>query len=200
MNKRRNAAGLTLIEIVFACAIFVIFMGIIASTFSSTLRSYFQGNAKIRLQNTLRTILDVISSDLRQCTDTTSVQITPGPTEGDKIRFEKSDARKRMNVIVEYVFNFDVGSITRNDYDADSKAHMSTAVIGENISSLTFYHDTNTRKVTIRIAGINPAYHNVGTIQLETAVQFRSGEELMTVRSIGSKEGSGASCLLVTSP
>lgn len=199
VNRPGKTAGLTLLEIIFACAIFLVLMGIIATTFQSTTKTYFHGNKKMKLQNYLRTILDVMSAELRQCYDIDSIIISAGMA-GPDIRFNKSDTRKKMKLTVEYVFNPSQGTVIRNDYDIVSGTQMSSATLGENVDQLVFIFDAAKKEVIMLIKGDDPDSPSTGTIELKTAVTLRSGEDLMAVKYTGVKQESGASSLWTSGP
>jgi type II secretory pathway pseudopilin PulG len=198
MNVKRDK-GFTIYEILVASFIFLIFLGIIAVTFSSLTRTYIQGNVKIRLQNTMRTSLDIMSAEIRECYDKATIIVSsPGPASGETISFNKRDERKNMPLKVEYAFDPDTGSIQRTDFNESTGDTLSTASIGENIRGLTFTFESSNNRVEIRISGADSNYPQIGTVELMTSVTLRSGAELLTVKSIGKKEITGESSLFNT--
>lgn len=197
IRKNRMARrGFTLVEILCAAFVFLIVLGIIASMFSSLSRSYFKGNARIRLQNNLRTSLDIMSAEIRECYDNGTISVNPGPLEGSEITFNKRDERKKRLLRVDYSFDSSSGTIQRTDYDDSSGTLLSTASIGERITGVIFTYDAAGGRVSMSISGNDPDYPGVGSINLMTSVTLRSGAELLTVKYLGKSTETGRSSLI----
>jgi len=196
--KRKYAiTGLTLIEIILACFLFLLCMGVIASTFSATAKTYFQGQKRLELQHTMRTCLDIMSSEIREVHLPSA---TNPSASGGNITFEKYDNMKQQNLTVTYslvqtVTDPDNGEIHRDD----GHSHV---IIGKGISSLDFVYDDVNGIVNINISALNPTTR--GPITYTTAVTLRTGTaanvDLLATQSTGKPDHSGASNIWEIAP
>jgi prepilin-type N-terminal cleavage/methylation domain-containing protein len=210
---RQIRPGFTLIEMMLACFIFLLCMGVLASTFSRAVKTYFQGNERLLIQQKYRTALDVMSAELRACYDNDvppggDLVITPGPLGGSRIEFHKVDARKypglgNQAIIVSYYLNGP--RIMRNDSTIGGTV-LSTTEICDKISSVAFLltqgnPQGNSPIIRITITGLNPTTSRLeGTYQ--TSVTLRSNVELLGVQGMatGKKEPRETSTFFHASP
>jgi hypothetical protein len=212
MRQRATELGFTLIEMMLACFIFLLVMGALASTFSRGVKTYFQGNERLLMQQKYRTALDVMSAELRACYDTGigggGLVITPGPLGGSRIEFHRIDARKyaglgNQGVIVTYYL---LGPrLMRNDSTL-AGATLTTTELCDKVASVAFLFtpgnpQADAASIQITITDVNPTSGRLeGTYQ--TKVMLRSNIELLSVQgmAIGKKEPREASTLIQASP
>jgi hypothetical protein len=195
---------MTLLEIVLACFLFLLCLGIITSTFSSSVRIYSKGNARLRAQQKMRVALDVLSSELRACYDTAIppggqlIIANPGPITGRAISFHKFDERKGGAIQVSYTFDPAAQTLTRQDFDLSGRI-LSTSPIADTIDDVTFTWDGATHSVNLRIAAMNPSTNNPDIIY-ETSIATRTGNDLLSVKAVGRKGASDTSSLIYALP
>lgn len=190
--KGRREKGLTLIEILFAFLMFLLCVGIVVSTFSSSMRTYFQGQKKIEISNMLRTSLDIFSAELRQCDGSHSIS-----SDGRTINFFKYDQRKGgKHFKIQYRFDKEAHNVERTDYDGS--VVQSTAIIGQDLDDAVFAYDSGTGRFVITLSAKNPSTEE--KISLQTGVTMRNGLELQAVKAIGRKDADGRSSLLRVMP
>jgi len=190
--KGNRERGLTLIEILFAMFMFLLCVGIVLSTFNSSMRTYFQGQKKIEISNTLRTSLDIFSAELRQCIGSFSTS-----PDGHTIDFFKYDQRKGGKCLkIRYRFDLNAHYVVRTDYDG--AALQSTAIIGQDLEDATFAFDDATKRFVITLSAKNPSTNE--NISMQTAVTMRLGLELQAVKAIGRRISDGRSSLLRVMP
>lgn len=185
MQNKSPQAGLTLIEIILACFLFLLCLGVIASTFSAISKTYFSGQKRLETQNLIRTTLDIMASELRE------MYGPPLAVSGGTITFRKYDNLKAMVLKVTYSFDAATGTVIRDD-------EHSTAHIGGNITGLSFDASGGPRTISIVALSKDPVTQK--DLRYETTVATRSSAELLSVRSTGRAEGAGASCLWQSSP
>jgi len=190
--KGRSERGLTLLEILFAFLMFLLCIGIIAGTFNTSMRTYFQGQKKIELSNTLRTSMDVMSAELRQCSGTYSIS-----TDGRMISFSKHDQRKGgKHIKVCYRFDSAGHNVERKDYEGSTL--LSTATIGQDLEDAVFAFDGATERFIITLSAKNPTTNE--KMSLQSSVTMRNGVELQAVQATGRKTPDGSTSLIRTMP
>lgn len=193
MNYKKGA-GMTLIEILLVCVLFMMCLAMITKIFSSISNSLMQSRKKILIMNSLRSSLDILSSELRECYGPDNANIAiydAGPDMGERVRFNKRSQRKNKGVTVEYSLDSDKGSIQRNDYALETGELLSSAYIGDYISKIKISRElAGDRMITISVEAVNPT--DKSTIHLDTSATIRSGEELASFNSKGKKRKTGS--------
>ena len=190
MHICRKSNGLTLIEILLACFLFMLCLGVVVSTFSATARTYFNGQKRLEMQSVIRSSLDIMCSEMREMYGNPTIGMG-----GADITYDKFDNLKGKKLIrVDYHYDKDGENIRRRDYDGAGM--LSEARIGSDIKNLHFTYVN--RKVTIDIVAEDPVTREMVTYT--TCVVVRSGTESLSVKSIGRKEKTGSSSLWSNSP
>lgn len=195
MRNPKKTSGLTLIEILFSCVVFIICIVLLVKTFTAMTNSYVQGHRKVEIQNAIRTSLDIISDELRECYGPDSANFAiynPGPNSGNSVKFNKRDERKSLGLNVYYVYQENKKCMMRRDQSIGSSTPLSVGYFGQYIESINFSRSSSTSKtVTIDVHGKNPT--NGADISFSTSITMRSGEEMCSLASLGKNEGSGSS-------
>jgi|GEM_PF-2298827 len=190
--KGRREKGLTLLEILFAFFMFLLCVGIVVSTFNSSMSTYLQGQKKIEISNMLRTSLDIFSAELRQCDGSHSISL-----DGRTIDFNKYDQRKGgKRLRIRYQYDKGTRDVERSDYEGATL--QSVARIGRDLEDAVFAYDSGTGRFIVTLSARNPSTEE--KMSLQTAVTMRNGLELQAVKAIGRKDADGRSSLLRVIP